>query len=78
MAVIYNFSSGIVTLRELDMKILIRLVQKNRLKSLLTFMNTVFIPSIMNEASWPDNVKKEFLTQLHKFMISVTEVCYQK
>jgi len=41
-------------------------------------MNTVFIPSIMNEGSWPDNVKKEFLTQLHKFMISITEGCYQK
>jgi len=60
------------------MKILIRLIQKNKLKSLLQFMNTVFIPSIMTESSWPDNVKKEFLTQLHKFMISMTESCFQK
>ncbi len=72
MALLYNFATDVVLVKDLEMKILIRLVQKNKLKSLLTFMNTVFIPSIMNESSWPDNVKKEFLTQLHKFMISVT------
>ena len=57
-AMLYNFSSYVVTQRDLDMKILIRLVQKNKLKSLLIFMNRVFIPSIMNESSWPQNVKK--------------------
>lgn len=78
MALFYNFAHDVVTQRDLEMKILIRLIQKNKLKSLLQFMNTVFIPSIMNESSWPDNVKKEFLTQLHKFMISMTESCFQK
>lgn len=58
MAVIYNFSTDVLTAKDLEMKMLIRLVQKNRLKSLLTFMNSIFIPSIMNESSWPDNVKK--------------------
>ena len=78
MALFYNFAHDVVTQRDLEMRILIRLIQKNKLKSLLQFMNTVFIPSIMNESSWPDNVKKEFLTQLHKFMISMTESCFQK
>ena len=78
MALFYNFAHDVVTQRDLEMKILIRLIQKNKLKSLLQFMNTVFIPSIMTESSWPDNVKKEFLTQLHKFMISMTESCFQK
>ena len=40
-------------------------------------MNTIFIPSIMGEKTWPDNVKKEFLAQLHKFMTSITETCFQ-
>jgi len=40
-------------------------------------MNGIFIPSIMGEKSWPDNVKKEFLGQLHKFMTSITETCFQ-
>ncbi len=40
-------------------------------------MNNLFIPTIMAERSWPDNVKKEFLAQLHKFMTSITEACFQ-
>ncbi len=38
------------------------------MKSLLNQMNNVFIPTFMKDNSWPDNVKKEFLGQLHKFM----------
>lgn len=72
MVLIYNFAQEVVSMRDLEMKVLIRLIQKNKLKSLLQFMNTAFIPSITAESSWPDNVKKEFLTQLHKFMISMT------
>jgi hypothetical protein len=49
MAVIINFANHVVTTRDLDVKVLIKLIQKNRLKSLLTFMNTIFIPCIMNE-----------------------------
>ena len=56
---------------------IVRKIEKNHLKSLLSFMNNMFIPTIMNEKSWPDNVKKEFLAQLHKFMTSITEVCFQ-
>ena len=63
---------------ELDeSKLIVRKIEKNHLKSLLNFMNHMFIPTIMTEKSWPDNVKKEFLAQLHKFMTSVTEVCFQ-
>lgn len=40
-------------------------------------MNATFIPNILEENSWPENVRKEFLAQLHKFMTSVTETCYQ-
>lgn len=58
VAILYNFSMEILTVKDLEMKLLVRLMQKNKLKSLLSFMNTVFIPSIMNEESWPDNVKK--------------------
>jgi nucleoside diphosphate kinase len=60
-----------------ESKIIVRKIEKNHLKSLVGFMNSTFIPTIMNEKSWPDNVKKEFLAQLHKFMTSITEVCFQ-
>lgn len=41
-------------------------------------MNSTFVPSIVHESSWPENVRKQFLSQLHKFMTSITETCYQK
>ena len=75
-AVIFKISKEELT--ELDeSKIIVRKIEKNHLKSLLNFMNNIFIPTIMAEKSWPDNVKKEFLAQLHKFMTSITEVCFQ-
>ena len=61
----------------MESKVFVRRVEKNHLKSLVNFMNNTFIPSIMHENSWPDNVKKDFLAQMHKFMISVTEICFQ-
>ena len=41
-----------------ESKIIVRKIEKNHLKSLLQFMNNMFIPTIMGEKSWPDNVKK--------------------
>ena len=75
-AVIFKISKEELTELD-DSKILVRKIEKNHLKSLLNFMNNLFIPTIMAEKSWPDNVKKEFLAQLHKFMTSITEVCFQ-
>ena len=60
-----------------EQKVLIELIGKNHLKTLVNFMNNTFIPNIIEERSWPDNVRKEFLAQMHKFMTSVTEICYQ-
>lgn len=52
-AIIFNFSPEPITVQNMEFKILIKLVQKNHLKSLLSFMNNAFIPSIMVEDSWP-------------------------
>lgn len=76
-ALVFNLGKEPVKAFEVDRKVLVRPVQKNHLKSLVSFMNSAFIPSIMEEGSWPDNVRKEFLAQLHKFMISITETCFQ-
>ncbi len=58
MALIFNFGKDPVTSYDFERKVLIRKVEVNHLKSLVSFMNTIFIPSIMAENSWPDNVKK--------------------
>lgn len=41
-------------------------------------MNSLFIPSFVRDPSWPDNIKKEFLSQLHKFMAYLTEVSHKQ
>lgn len=50
---------------------MIEIIGKNHLINLIGFMNDQFIPNVVKE-KWSDNVKKEFLAQLHKFMISIT------
>lgn len=76
-AVVIKLTSECITQLDIETKILVRKIEKNHLKSLVSFMNNLFIPTIMAEKSWPDNVKKEFLAQLHKFMTSLTEACFQ-
>lgn len=40
-------------------------------------MNNKVIPELLKDKSWPENVKKEFLAQLHKFMSTITETCFE-
>ena len=37
-----------------------------------------FVPSFMKDNSWPENVKKEFVAQLHAFMAQLTDASHQK
>ena len=41
--------------------------------SLLRLMSNVYVPSVVQNKSWPDSVKKDFSGQLHKFMAQLTE-----
>lgn len=66
-----------ITYENINDTLFFKKVQNNHLKSLLGVMNGHFIPKLLKDGSWPDNVKKEFLAQLHKFMSSVTEACYE-
>ena len=50
---------------------------KDSVQSLLRIMNAVFVPSIANNTSWPDSLKKEFSGQVHKFMATLTETAYE-
>eukprot|EP00972_Heterocapsa_arctica_P089714 13232704-Heterocapsa_arctica.AAC.1 len=47
------------------------------LDALLSMMNNVYVPVALAEHGWPDNVRKEFTSQLQKFMSTVTEMSYQ-
>lgn len=47
VVLIYNFSKNFVSSVDKEDKILIRLLGKNHLKTLVTFMNATFIPNII-------------------------------
>jgi len=52
-------------------------VKHNYLQSLLKILDDQYNPLIYQENSWPENVKKDFITQLHKFMATLTEESQQ-
>ena len=45
------------------------------LDSLLQMMNEA-CPKLLGENEWPENVKKEFVSNLHNFMAVITEASY--
>ena len=42
---------------------------KNTMESLLNVMSNVYVPVFLGNKKWPDSVRKEFNSQLHKFMV---------
>jgi len=54
------------------------MVGPENLKYLLKVMRGQFIPAFLTDQSWPDNVKKDFISQMHKFMASITEAAFQR
>jgi len=45
---VFNFGKEPVSIFDIEKKILVRKIEKNHLKSLVSFMNSIFIPSIMD------------------------------
>lgn len=45
--------------------------------NLLRQMNSGFVPMSRLDHGWPENVKKDFVAQMQKFMATVTEMNYQ-
>jgi dynein heavy chain len=43
------------------------------MNSLLKMMNGLYLPTFLNNGTWPEGVKKEFSGSLHKFMASLTQ-----
>ena len=46
------------------------------IESLLRRMNSLYMPTFLNNKLWPESFKKEFSGQLNKFMASLTETTY--
>jgi len=67
-----------VTIDNIEHMIHCGIVGPEDLKYLLKVMRGQFIPAFLSDQSWPDNVKKDFVSQMHKFMASVTEAAFQR
>jgi len=55
---------------------MVQVVEGDPLDDLLNKMNGGYLPKLLQENTWPDSVKKEFVAQLHKFMATVTEASH--
>ena len=44
---------------------------------MLTKMREQYLKPLLEEKSWPEGVKKEFVAGLHKFMAALTEASHQ-
>lgn len=53
-------------------------IQNNYLKGLLNHMNNTYIFHFIRDRTWPENAKKEFMGQLHRFMATLTEQAYSQ
>lgn len=52
------------------------LIRDNVLESLLRLMQGVYAPSFLRNTTWPESFRKDFASQLHKFMASLTETTH--
>ncbi|KAJ7313214.1 hypothetical protein JRQ81_004493, partial [Phrynocephalus forsythii] len=48
-------------------------VRKPYLDSLMHMLNVVYLPRLFRKASWPENIKNEFFSEIYHFMTSLTD-----
>ena len=66
-------------MENVDQMIQFGFVSNTRLDALFCAMNMSFIPATIKSDNWPENVRKDYIRSLHKFMASLTEaVNHQK
>ena len=53
-------------------------VQGAPVYALLRLMTSVYVPRCLGDTSWPDTIKKEFTSQMHRFMASLTECAWDQ
>ena len=58
--------------------VMIGMIDRDPLDDLLGKMQREYCPKLLGENDWPDGVKKEFATNLHKFMCTLTEASHKR
>nr|XP_039250408.1 dynein heavy chain 2, axonemal-like [Styela clava] len=49
-------------------------VRGGYLEGLLRIMNTIYAPMFFRNKTWPDSIKNDFSSQLHRFLASLTDI----
>ncbi|XP_071951094.1 dynein axonemal heavy chain 2-like isoform X2 [Antedon mediterranea] len=78
MAYFIKLDSGV----EINSTNITKLVQygtmkPGHIKSLLSLMQSIYVPLFMENKSWPDSIRNDFSAQLHRFMATVTDTHYK-
>ncbi|RKO93650.1 dynein heavy chain and region D6 of dynein motor-domain-containing protein [Blyttiomyces helicus] len=66
-----------VTERTFEQKVQYGSISGNTMDSLLRVMQGLYVPVFLENKRWPDSVRKEFVSQLHKFMAFLTDATFQ-
>jgi dynein heavy chain len=67
-----------IALEDFERRVQYGTISGSSLDSLLRLMQGVYLPLFLDNRAWPDNVRKEFANQLHKFMAFLTDTTYQQ
>jgi hypothetical protein len=67
-----------VTESNMQRVVMTGMIDRDPLDDLLAKMKQEYCPKLLGENDWPDGVKKEFATNLHKFMCTLTEASHKR
>lgn len=67
-----------ITMDNIAKHVMCGMIDRDPLDDLLNKMNMEYCPKLLGENDWPDGVKKEFATNLHKFMCILTEAGHKR
>lgn len=61
-----------MSLNEFEGKVQFGTIESGFMESFLRLMQGVYVPAFIESKRWPDTVRKEFISQMHKFMAVLT------
>jgi len=65
-----------ITLENLQEVVLFKVIGNDPLQDLLERMNSEYVKSLLQDNDWPEGVKKDFISNLHKFMAFLNETTH--
>jgi hypothetical protein len=67
-----------ITAEDFTFRVQFGTIGDNTLDSLLSLMQNLYVPQLGQNKSWPENIRRDFSHQLHRFMAFLTDSVYQR